>query len=404
MRFGASVRRALCWMTLITLLSVAPCTFAAENAAEELTDTSAISVAVPLSRKAAEKLGDGLRVTHARLFGPFGATVRLPQDTPAQMLYVEWYDTPKRVTLAEFDDAGHLLRRQQHTDNTLDCGYPLLPGTARVRISGGWMLDIANIHVVGEGTLPAFARAWTRALDRCDLLVVSAHCDDELLFMGGAIPYYAGELGYAVLVAYMAHGERMRQGEALDGLWTCNVQNEPVFMGFPDQFFDGVGEAEAAWGRDTVLTALVRLLRRTRPLVVLTHGLAGEYGHGAHLITSNCMLEAVELAADPAFDAASAKECGAWQVKKLYLHNGSGDTAIRMDWNKPLAAFNGKTAIEVADEAYQKHVSQLYLYSNVYNPGLYNDSFGLYFSTVGPDVAKNDFFEHIPRAELTLVP
>jgi hypothetical protein len=48
------------------------------------------------------------------------------------------------------------------------------------------------------------------------------------------------------------------------------------------------------------------------------------------------------------------------------------------------------------------HVSQLEYHRNVYGKGEFSsEEFGLAFSAVGADAAKNDFFEHIDPARLS---
>ena len=135
------------------------------------------------------------------------------------------------------------------------------------------------------------------------------------------------------------------------------------------------------------------LFRRYQPDVVITHDVKGEYGHGAHRTTADAAIHAVTLAADAAY----APETGeSWQVKKLYLHLYT-ENALEMDWRRPLEAFQGKTAFQVADEAFKMHKSQQSNGLIVQDWGEYaNNRYGLYFSTVGPDEEKNDFFENIP--------
>jgi hypothetical protein len=68
-----------------------------------------------------------------------------------------------------------------------------------------------------------------------------------------------------------------------------------------------------------------------------------------------------------------------------------------MDWQVPLAAFGNRTAFSVAEEALLKHKSQHPLNDDMAESGRYDcRKFGLYMSTVGEDVRKNDFFENIP--------
>lgn len=57
---------------------------------------------------------------------------------------------------------------------------------------------------------------------------------------------------------------------------------------------------------------------------------------------------------------------------------------------------DGRTGQEVAAEAFKKHISQQKTHDHIYMGGSYDSQrYGLYYSTVGLDVAKNDLFEHV---------
>jgi len=126
------------------------------------------------------------------------------------------------------------------------------------------------------------------------------------------------------------------------------------------------------------------------------------------MMIADSAIACVDAAADSAQDPDSAKEWGTWQVKKLYVHLwGDESNQTRFDWEVPLAALGGKTGTEVAEEAYALHVSQQGMGKKYhgkfipfsvrkYGGELYpNTVFGLYFSTVGPDAAHDDFLENI---------
>ena len=69
---------------------------------------------------------------------------------------------------------------------------------------------------------------------------------------------------------------------------------------------------------------------------------------------------------------------------------------IDMDWRQPLEAFGGKTSFEVAEAGFRCHISQQNTDYHVEDWGPWDNSlFGLYRTTVGPDEAKDDFFENI---------
>lgn len=113
-------------------------------------------------------------------------------------------------------------------------------------------------------------------------------------------------------------------------------------------------------------------------------------------------------AADAAQSPESAAEYGVWDTPKLYIHLYEENT-LYLDWeNLKLSAFGGRTALEMAREGYRCHLSQQHWSFAVRTDG-YGDCrcFGLYRSTVGADVQKNDLFENIrlesePTPEPTL--
>lgn len=258
-------------------------------------------------------------------------------------------------------------------------------------------LMLAEIHAFAPGDLPSWVHHWEAPLTKSDLLVLAAHPDDELLFMGGTIPYYAGELQLDVQVAYLSAYAPYRKLELLDGLWTCGVTHYPLFGGMPDVYNTSLNKmySEKGWNEDRVLRFVVGLYRSCRPEVVVTHDVHGEYGHGAHKVAADAAQKAIELAASPDYQHKKLAATEPWQIKKLYLHLYE-DNAMQMNWRQPLKNFDGKTALDVAAEAFTCHKSQDTGHYHVEDFGPNDNSkFGLAFTTVGEDVEKNDFMENI---------
>lgn len=265
------------------------------------------------------------------------------------------------------------------------------------------LLSIREIYLFSEGEISPIVHQWQPPVENADLMVVVAHPDDELLWLGGTIPYYAGELDMDVCVTYLTCSNSMRQAELLDGIWHCGVRNYPEICYFKDVKLSKISSTYEAWGgQEKTLRELAARIRRYKPEVIVTHAIDGEYGHYAHRTCANAMQKVIDLSADPSFDPASAEKYGAWQVKKLYLHKDKDDLPLTvMDWRQPLDFFGGKTAYDVAVEAYNFHGSQ------PHSPGFYevadeNDEhnsfiYTLVYSTVGPDVQGGDFFENIDR-------
>ncbi len=264
-------------------------------------------------------------------------------------------------------------------------------------------LYIREIYLFAEGERNAAAHVWQPTVEKADLLVLVAHPDDELLWLGGTLPVYAGQYQKDTVVAYLTCANSCRRQELLNGLWHCGVRTYPDIGAFEDiKSYDATKLYPKWGGTEQVDTYVVRLLRRYRPEVVVTHALDGEYGHAAHVICARSMSRACELAADPVYDPDSAAQYGAWEVKKIYLHKGEQPTLV-MDWRQPLTAFDGRTGFDVACEAYKLHASQpqpkngkksLY---EVADENAEHSSFiyTLIHSAVGEDTEGGDFFEHI---------
>ena len=271
---------------------------------------------------------------------------------------------------------------------------PLPSPASRLRVvpTGQDTLSIAEITVLGEGVRPAWVQDWQPWEGKADLLVLSAHADDELLFFGGVIPYYAAQRQKHVIVCYLTEQTSCRRNELLDGLWLCGIREYPHMGVFKDIKNNSLGDSYGFWGEKPVVEYVTGLLRQYRPDVVVTHDKGGEYGHGAHRVCADAMVKALSLAQDSAYLPQAGEP---WQIQKLYLHLYR-ENALTLDWRQPLSAFDGQTAFDVAKAAFDCHKSQQSNGLIVQDWGPYaNNVFGLYYSAVGPDEQGNDLFEHI---------
>lgn len=276
--------------------------------------------------------------------------------------------------------------------------YIDLPQTYGFRLKAeGTILSISELRCLGEGDLPDWVQRWDTLEEKADLMLLSAHPDDEILWFGGSLAYYAGELGYKTQVVYFCYGENQRKSELLDGLWTCGVKWYPFIGSFEDRKTETKGQLYNYWGGSKIVNKwLTKLIRQYRPDVLLTHDTEGEYGHPAHKIAASTAINCYDLAAQPDYDPESASMFGTWQVKKLYLHYYAAERIV-MNWDIPLLRFHGQTAWDIAQLAVRKYKSQMPYSQEMKQSGPYDCRlFGLYVSSVGPDIEKNDFFENIP--------
>lgn len=324
--------------------------------------------------------------------------IKLPKDARAGWLRVEWLFDPTAYELTEYDDAMTPIRTRTQADMwpNIYSMYPLEPQTRYIQLKlTAKDQSICRVYVYSEGELPADAQLWNPPVDKADLMVLSTHQDDEIIFLGGTIPYYAVALQKPTVVVYMTNCARYRRAEALNALWKMGVRDYPDFINLKDEKVGSVEAGIKLWGgKDNILSLVVERIRRYKPEVIVTQDLNGEYGHNQHKITARCAKYAIDAAADPSQYPESAQKYGAWQVKKLYHHLYNENTLV-MDWETPSDALGGKTPLEVAKIGMKEHSSQTGAYA-VKSHGTYDNSkFGLYFTTVGEDVAKNDFLEHI---------
>lgn len=261
---------------------------------------------------------------------------------------------------------------------------------------------LCDVYAFTAGKLPSWVQIWELPCENADFLVLPTHADDEHLWFGGVLPYYAGELGYKVQVVYMTNhfDDNVRSHELLNGLWLVGVRHYPIIsQRFKDLFAskDGISAALEVYDRQKVLAFQVEMMRRFSPKVVIAHDIHGEYGHGAHILNAQTVLEALPLTEDASVFPESAEKYGTCKVQKCYLHLWK-ERPIVMEWrNMPLARFDNVSALEMAVNGFHCHVSQLKWNFQVEDSGRLDcRKFGLAYTTVGDDTpGKNDMLEHV---------
>lgn len=273
-------------------------------------------------------------------------------------------------------------------------------------------VELNEVYLFTPGEVPDFVQKWNTPQDgKTDLILFSTHGDDEQLFFAGLLPYYAVERDMQVQVVYLTNHRNdslARIHEMLNGLWAVGVDTYPVFGPYPDfrvgpmeltyTYFNAYG-----FPKEQMLGFVVEQLRRFKPLVVVGHDFNGEYGHGQHMVYADLLAKALEISNDPEQYPELAESYGTWDVPKAYFHL-YWENEILMDWDQPLESFDGMTAFQVSKElGFSCHISQQGVFGfwiipyetaaeiPVDNPSAY----GLYRSTVGEDINKNDMFENL---------
>jgi hypothetical protein len=111
-------------------------------------------------------------------------------------------------------------------------------------------LIITELYVLSTGEAPAWVQMWLPPPEKADLLVLFAHPDDEVLFMGGVLPYYAGELHKRVMAACVVPASSQRSLELLDSLWLNGLRSYPSFGPMRDNFSMSLQGMYGKWRKD----------------------------------------------------------------------------------------------------------------------------------------------------------
>ena len=158
-----------------------------------------------------------------------------------------------------------------------------------------------------------------------NILVISAHPDDETLFCGGTLARYARQ-GHAIYILETTRGEGGEVGEPplttrenLAAFREQEVREAACILGARDIFFlpytDPYMEINGIARRiDAPLTkfagAIDRYVRKIGPDLIITHGSNGEYGHPQHIYTH----QATRLALDSGHRQTALLSWSAWHT------------------------------------------------------------------------------------------
>ena len=359
--------------------------------APDITDRADIRLSINKSRM--PLMFDGNYKTEWRDDDNGFMVIRLPEDKPCHTLYILTQGKPDKLCIEEpVDGKWRQISLDFERFNT-HC-IPLDGLTEfRVRVTDG-ALRVIELRLYGAGQLPDNVVNYTSTTDKADLMILACHPDDDILWMGGLLPVYGGQLDMKVQMVYMTSHFHYRRCEAMDAMWHCGLKSGPVFLGLQDIEKMPYQEILNAWGGEEATEQLIaRQIRRFRPEVLVTQDIKGEYGHPQHRLMTRACIRAIAVAADP--DEESLSDLPPWEVKKFYIHLYP-ENALTLDMDRPLSAFGGKTPGQVAQEAYLFHVSQQAGPYKVAVDGPYDmKKYGLYHTAVGPDEAHDGLFENI---------
>jgi LmbE family N-acetylglucosaminyl deacetylase len=223
---------------------------------------------------------------------------------------------------------------------------------------------------------------------KVDILLVVAHPDDE----GAATPYLARAIdeGKRVAVAYGTRGSSgenqagPEQATALGDIREIEARRANAVLGIDKVWFLGgkdtasqdVLQSLANWDHGMTLENLVRLVRLTRPEVILTF-LPGTFigeDHGDHQAAGVLATEAFDLAGDPTVfpEQVSAplrrlepylENLRPWQTKKIYYFPDADSEEMFRDKGpkysvKEISKSAKQAYWRIALESFRRHETQ----------------------------------------------
>ncbi|NLI55244.1 MAG: hypothetical protein GX417_13175 [Clostridiales bacterium] len=329
--------------------------------------------------------------------GPGELTISWEDQIPAKSLYLEWNILPNDFTLTQHRKDGSVVAAASGETYQLNQLYAISEDARSITLASPTNMDICTAVVYGPNTIPKGYHPWNATPAKLDYLIIVAHPDDDVIFMGAIIPTYGVERGLNGTIVYTCSSNiRYRCNEALNGAWVMGLRNHPIFANFPDILPSQREKWEFQFKLKKLTEYYVRIIRQYKPEVMISHDTEGEYGHWQHKNVSKAVCEAVISAADATYDPESVRQYGVFQVKKLYLHLYP-ENKIKLDVMSPLQEFNYLNIVDISRSAFQQHISQAQAsHYDDNNDGVYSLSdFGLYYSSVGADTTGSDMFENI---------
>ena len=399
---------------LLVLLLLAVFPAAAEEAENLTADLKVKTADQPGKIKA---ITDGKYTTFWESSSRKDPWVVLSSDKPIYGLYLCFQKMPDTYVIQKESGDGWMTVAEGGTPRYHHAFFEL-DGLKKIRILSTMekknVMGFNEIFAFGKGEVPDWVQRWEEPAGSTDILFLSTHPDDDVLFLGSAITWYAAEQKKNVMVAYLTYSNTTRRSEALNGLWAMGVRTYPEFGPFSDKYSNPSKVTQAykdMGGEDKVLSWVTDLYRKYRPEVVVTQDIEGEYGHPQHKMMVDAAIKCWDKAADSAAYPESGTLFGPWEVKKLYIHLYGDETqSTAFNFDAPMESMGGKSANEVAEDAFTYHVTQAgkgHKFNGkqvVFSVAEYgvrrypNNRFGLYASRVGEDVNHDDFLEHIETA------
>jgi len=181
-------------------------------------------------------------------------------DIAVSHIYIKWADKPERYIIQKSQDGNIYENIMEIQTQFLNDLVPVViePGEyfricVDQPVSEYFSIDAIEVYCANKDSLPAHVQTWEQTVSKADLMIFSAHADDEWIFFGGTIPLYSVEEGKDTVVVYMAADKFYRKSEALSALWSSGLHTYPEFAPFKDFFSYTLDETMSEWGEDATV-------------------------------------------------------------------------------------------------------------------------------------------------------
>ena len=236
---------------------------------------------------------------------------------------------------------------------------------------------------------------------------ITAHPDDE---HGGVLAKLSRGDGARVALLTLNRGESGDNAigpqlfDALGLIRTEELLQADRYYGVDEQYFTSVvdygysktlEESLRQWGRDTVLRDVVRIIRMSRPKIILSRFQGNERdGHGNHSTAGVMAVEAFRAAADASrFPEQIAGGLRPWQVAKVYI----GGVRENEDWT---VRINTGEFDPVLGESYDNVARYGLSFQRSQNQGRFaptvGPNYGYYRRVGASDARENTLFDGLP--------
>lgn len=125
------------------------------------------------------------------------------------------------------------------------------------------------------------------------VLVIFPHADDEAITCGGSLHRFSTD-GSAVALVILTKGERgpnATHNGSLKDIRTREAQAVSAILGISRLIQEDFGDGELHAKRQELRTFIASLIEQEKPDLLITHDLAGLYGHTDHITCSEVISE-----------------------------------------------------------------------------------------------------------------